>query len=70
MGKVRDKNLKHLEWIARNTRTNPNIEQMINEYVDLYRYSKIAQKDTVINAIINLASSNQKTREGNTTIRG
>ena len=40
MGKLRDNNLKHLEWIARNTRTTPEIKQMINEYVDLYRYSK------------------------------
>jgi hypothetical protein len=63
MGKARDKNLKHLEWIARNTRTNQTIKQMINEYVDLYRYGKIAQRDTVVNAIINLASTNKKIQE-------
>jgi len=63
MGKARDKNLKHLEWIARNTRTNRNIKQMINEYVDLYRYGKIAQRDTVVNAIIKLASTNNNIRE-------
>ena len=63
MGKVRDKHLKHLEWIARNTRTSQHLKQLINEYVDLYRYSKIAQKDTVINAIISLSSTNNKIRE-------
>jgi hypothetical protein len=63
MGKAREKNLKHLEWIARNTRTSQHIKQMLNEYVDLYRYSKIAQKDTVINAIISLSSANKKIQE-------
>ena len=63
MGKVRDNNLKHLEWIARNTRTSPHIKQMISEYVDLYRYSKIAQKDTVVNASISLSSTNKKIQE-------
>ena len=63
MGKVRDKNLKHVEWIARNTRTSQHTKQMINEYVDLYRYPKIAQQDTVINAIICFASTNTKTHE-------
>ena len=51
MGKVRGTNLKYLERVARNTRTSPHIKQMMNEYIELYRYSKIAQKDTVINAI-------------------
>ena len=63
MGKLRDTNLKHLEWLARYTRTTPNIKRMINEYVDLYRYGKIAQRDTVVNAIINLASTNKKIQE-------
>ena len=36
---------------------------MINEYVNLYRYSKIAQGDTVINAIITFASTNKKIQE-------
>ena len=63
MGTLRDKNLKYLEWLSRNTRTSPHIKQMMNEYIDLYRYSKIAQKDTVINAIISLASSNKKIQE-------
>ena len=63
MGKAREINLEHLEWTARNTRTSPQNKQMINEYVDLYRYSKIAQKDTVINAIISLASTNKNIQE-------
>ena len=62
-GKNRERHLKHLEWIARKTRTPPHFKQMINEYVDLYRYSKIAQQDTVINAIISLSSTNNKIRE-------
>ena len=36
---------------------------MINEYVDLYRYGKIARKDTVENAILSLASSNKNIRD-------
>ena len=63
MGKIREQNLKYLEWVARNTRTSPHIKQMMNEYIDLYRYSKIAQKDTVINAIISLSSANKKIQE-------
>ena len=63
MGKARDKHLKHLEWLSRYTRTAPNIKRMINEYDDLYRYGKIAQRDTVVNAIINLASTNKKIQE-------
>jgi len=63
MGKIREQNLKYLEWVARNTRTSPHIKQMINEYVDLYRYSKIAQRETVINAIINLASTDRKIQD-------
>ena len=63
MGKARDKNLKHLEWLSRSTRANPHIKQMMNEYVDLYRYGKIAQRDTAINAIISLASSNKKIQD-------
>ena len=63
MGRVREQNLTYLEWVSRNTRTAPHIKQMINEYIDLYRYSKIAQRDTVINAIINLASTNRKIQE-------
>jgi len=63
MGKARDKKLKHLEWLSRSTRASPHIKQMINEYVDLYRYGKIAQRDTVENAILSLASSNKKIRD-------
>ena len=64
MGKHRENNLKNLEWLSRNTRrTSPHIKQMINEYVDLYRYGKIAQRDTVINAIINLASTDRKIQD-------
>jgi len=63
MGKARDKHLKHLEWLSRNTRVSPQIKHMINEYVDLYRYGKIAQRDTVENAILSLASSNKKIRD-------
>ena len=63
VSKKRDKNIEHLLWLAENITTTPEIKHKMNEYIDLYRYSKISNIKTVVNEINKLSSTNKKIQD-------
>ena len=63
LSKTRVKNIEHLLWLAGNITTTLEIKHKMNEYIDLYRYSKISNIKTVVNEINKLSSTNKKIQD-------
>ena len=58
--KSRDSNTKDLMRDAAKAKVEPHLQHLINELIDLYRYSKIAQKPTLDKAIKDFSDKNTK----------
>ena len=58
----RDSNTKDLMRDAAKAKVEPHLKHLINELIDLYRYSKIAQKQTIEKAINDLSDKNIKNK--------
>jgi hypothetical protein len=56
----RDSNTSELMRDAAKAKVEPHLKHIIKELIDLYRYSKIAQKRTITKAINDLSDKNTK----------